>query len=67
MVKKLITRGADINYGNREGKTALIMAVEKKMVNVIRFLLEEGAYAHIEDLTGRDACDYAKEMPKRCA
>lgn len=60
MAKKLLNRGADIDYVNREGKTALVMAVQMLRIDSIHFLLEKGANPHLEDLTGQDACDYAR-------
>ncbi len=36
------------------------MAVEQLRLEAVKFILENGANPHIEDFTGRDACDYAK-------
>ena len=55
-----MARGADINLVNRDGKTALSILVQRHYLDQVRFLLEKGADPHIEDLSGRDACDYAE-------
>ena len=60
MASRLIVRGADINYVNSNGFTALHICVENKLLPAIKFLLEQGADPHIMDLTGEDACDKAK-------
>jgi ankyrin repeat protein len=60
MAKKLLNRGANIDYVNREGKTVLVLATQLLRMQSIQFLLDRGANPHIEDLTGQDACDYAK-------
>jgi uncharacterized protein len=44
---RLITRGANVNYQNNEGKTALILAVIEDHIEAIKFLLEKGADPHI--------------------
>jgi ankyrin repeat protein len=60
--KQLLMRGADINFGNKEGKTPLHLAVENKVSEkVIKFLLNAGARPHIEDVEGKDCCDKAIE------
>ena len=60
LAEKLLARGADINLVNREGKTALSILVQRHYLEQVSFLLERGADPHIEDLTGRDTCDYAE-------
>jgi len=55
-------RGSKINYVNRNGQTALHLAIENMNKNAIRFLLKKGAEVHIMDLTGEDACDKAKRF-----
>lgn len=61
MVKKLLIRGADINYRNKFGKTALHYAIEKGLPELyIRFLLKKGANPHYEDALGWDACSKGK-------
>lgn len=63
VVSKLIIRGADINYQNTRGRSALHMAVEKKMKErIIRELLNEGANPHLEDAAGWDVCDKGRSL-----
>jgi len=60
MASKLMVRGARIDYVNRNGKTALHICVENKLVEAVKFLLSKGANPHIMDLEGNDVCDKAK-------
>lgn len=50
IVFRLISRGAMINFQNREGRTALILAVIEDNFEAVRFLLEKGADPHLQDL-----------------
>jgi len=60
MCSKLIVRGANVNYVNRNGNTALHLCVENKLVDAVLYLLKKGANPHIMDLGGEDSCDKAK-------
>ena len=60
-VRKLLSRGANVNYINKLGKTCLHYAVENTLKeNTIRYLLNEGANPHVMDTLGKDVCDYGK-------
>ena len=61
MASRLVVRGANIDYVNSNGKTALHMCVENKLIKSVRFLLQKGARLHIMDLTGEDACEKAQK------
>ena len=61
MCSKLIVRGANVNYANRNGNTALHLCVENNLVEAVNFLIKKGANPHIMDLAGEDACDKAKK------
>jgi hypothetical protein len=50
MVKELISRGAEVDSRNREGKTPLHVAVQGGWLEVVRFLVET---AGAQTLTGR--------------
>ena len=53
MVKRILIRGADINYRNKFGKTALHYAVEEGLDEIyIKFLLGRGANPQLEDSMG---------------
>lgn len=61
MVKRILIRGADINYRNKFGKTALHYAVEEGLDEIyIKFLLGRGANPHLEDSMGWDCCSKGK-------
>ena len=59
MAARLVVRGANINYVNSNGNTALHLCVENKFENAVKFLLSKGADPHIMDLKGEDSCDKA--------
>jgi ankyrin repeat protein len=66
-VETLLEEGADVNYQDRSGKTALIIAVEYDdyadsyfLVPLVKVLLAHGADVSIEDNNKRTAMDYAK-------
>lgn len=61
MASKLLQRGSNLNYTNRDGKTPLSLAILLENDNAVKFLLGKGADPHFEDLIGKDSCDYAKE------
>ena len=48
-----------MNSGNKEGKTALTVFLLAHRAPIVEYLLKNGADPHIEDLSGRDSCDYA--------
>jgi hypothetical protein len=43
MARKLLKRGADINYVNCNGNTALHMCVYRGLIEQVKFLLQAGA------------------------
>ena len=44
VIKKLLSKGADVNYQNKDGKTALDFAIENSVKpNIIKLLKEAGA------------------------
>lgn len=58
---QLLMRDANINHINKDGKTALHLAVENKVeYTTIKFLLTYRANPHIEDKEGLDVCDKVK-------
>ena len=57
---KLLRRGVDINWRNREGMTALSYALIHRNLKMVQFLIENGADPHIEDSRDHDSCDYAQ-------
>lgn len=61
MARKLLQRGAQINYVNSNGNTALHLCVQNKLVKSCEFLLQKGANQYIMDFNGKCACDMAME------
>ena len=61
MASRLLVRGSNINYVNRNGYTALHICVQNKLIDATNFLLLKGANPHIMDFEGKDACDHAKD------
>jgi ankyrin repeat protein len=61
MCSKLLVRGADINYVNKNGNTALHLCVENRLTDSVNFLLKKNANPHIVDFAGEDSCDKAKK------
>lgn len=60
-VDGLLEMGAKVDGRNRQGETALIVAVQSKNIRVVRQLLDKGADPDIADrLAGYSARDYAK-------
>ena len=59
MCAKLIIRGANMDYCNKNGLTALHLMIENRLLKACRFLLEKGSNPHIVDLQGEDCCDKA--------
>ena len=60
MARKLVARGADVNWKDKNGNTPLLTFVQLKKPDQVRFLLEKKASQHVTDEEGKDACDYAK-------
>lgn len=62
LAKRLIRKGADVNHVDSNGNTLLIKLVQngKNFQKQVEFMLERGALQHLQDLEGKDACDYAK-------
>lgn len=56
--KEYLMKGADVNYQNLEGDTALHIAVDKKNPATLKFLLESGANVNINNdmLTTAQEC-----------
>ena len=59
MIEALTKRGADLNAKNSDGKTALMMALQKGDVFMFDFLIQLGADKKIRDDQGNDLLDHA--------
>ncbi|KAJ3408798.1 hypothetical protein HDU80_004533 [Chytriomyces hyalinus] len=60
VVRKLVERGAEVNFVCAHGKTALIHAIEYKLVAVLKTLIELGARVDVKD-SWQYAMHYAVE------
>jgi ankyrin repeat protein len=62
-IQELIKKGADINWANRNYKTALMYASERNDVPSTKLLLENGAREHVnaQDNTGKTALMHAMQ------
>ncbi len=60
---KLLSRGANIDIQNLDGRTALTLLIIEEHVYGAVFLLSKGANPHIVDYKDKDSCDYAKDNP----
>ena len=61
MASRLVVRGSELNYVNKNGYTALHLCIETGLTKAVEFLINLGADPHIMDLQGEDACDKAKK------
>ncbi len=52
--------GAQLNYIDKEGRTALMLAAESGQLEMVNYLLVKGADASISDNAGKKVLDYAK-------
>lgn len=58
----ILNSGANVNYKNHQGKTALHMAIENRDTEAINWLLSHQANPHIENVSGSDCCDQYKSL-----
>lgn len=58
-LRHMLAKGMDINVQGESGKTALIVAVEFKRYDIVRFLLKNGANKKIADINGLGPYEYA--------
>lgn len=69
LLSGLLKRGADVSAGDREGRTAVILAVmhtiPKVNLKTLPILLAAGADVNARDASGKTAMDYARERPDR--
>lgn len=54
--------GANFNYANYDGRTALHVAVINNFEDKVRYLVKMGANPHKVDLTGKSSIDLAREL-----
>ncbi len=56
----LMDAGADLDFRNRNGQTALIITIGNRMLDLARDLIDKGADISISDSLGMNAAGYAK-------
>ncbi len=64
MTKMLLDRGADINLGEREGRTPLHCAAQTNRPKIAEILIERGARLDIRDDRGRTPLQVAEEFKR---
>jgi len=61
----LLARGANPNLGNGHGETPLIIAVQRRDLQIVRLLLSARANPNQTDnVSGNSALDYARQDPR---
>jgi len=61
IVKLLVSHGANINEKTKNGTTPLMMAAYRNNLDIVKFLLFEGADRYLTDPKGRTFLDYATD------
>jgi hypothetical protein len=61
LVRQAANFGVNVNAVNKEGKTALMIAVENDSSDVVEALIESGADVNLRDRSGRTALDMAAD------
>uniref|UniRef100_A0A0A9HUQ6 Uncharacterized protein n=1 Tax=Arundo donax TaxID=35708 RepID=A0A0A9HUQ6_ARUDO len=64
-MKLLVEAGADVNFKSPSGPTALMMAVDDGLTDIVKFLLEVGADPNIRDHHGKTPIMYAAGSGRR--
>lgn len=64
LAKILVEAGAPINYRNRFGETALVLASKNEHANIVKYLLEQGADSSIRDRNNKTAYEYGNDEIK---
>lgn len=60
----MLRNGVDINSTNKNGSTALDIAVEKGFGKIVEILMQGGANPKVENKNGKTAIDIAHEKGK---
>lgn len=61
VIKLLAEAGADLNWRDKSGRTALILAADKGLERVVELLIAAGADVNVADNSERTAYSYAAE------
>ena len=59
IVKLLVERGAEVNYQNPDGTTAMMLAASNGQAAVVKLLIEKGANTSLIDKWGKNAYAHA--------
>jgi len=60
--ERLLARGSNVNMANNRGETALILAVQRTDLSMVRLLMSQGADPNQTDsIAGYSAIDYARQ------
>jgi Ankyrin repeats (3 copies) len=63
----LVDRGADVNAHSNDGRTALMIAANYHLLNIINFLIAKGAKVNLRDKDGETALTWAQVQCQRLA
>jgi ankyrin repeat protein len=58
-IKKLLSKGANINHQNQQARTPLIVAVIKGLDDIVRLLVECQCRVDLQDMHGNTALHYS--------
>jgi uncharacterized protein len=58
-VRRILSRGEDVDVRDRYGRTALMEAVREGHIEVVKLLLENGADIYKRSYSDKSAIDYA--------
>lgn len=65
IIEFLVSRGAEVNFKNKNEETPLLFAVAHAYPEVCRFLLQKGADPNVKDRDGNSCLDRIKEYTPR--
>lgn len=62
-VEKLVNEGAEVNFKNENGSTALMLAAYNGHTSIVEYLIKKGANVNVLDVNNRTALMYASSGP----
>jgi ankyrin repeat protein len=65
LIDPLIEKGSKINFQDRLGRTAIMIAVERENIGIVKKLLKYNPDTEIADFSGKSVYDYLAFVRKR--